>query len=88
MRHHEPSTAWLPSTEQIMVSSERAILAALDVNLELAIRSLRAEHVVIGPRPLRQSSSKADRPLSHARGSPARGSGCPPASSRKSRQSR
>jgi hypothetical protein len=49
MRLPEPTTPWLPSTEQIMLASERAILAALDVNLELAIRSLKAEHAELGP---------------------------------------
>ncbi len=32
-----------------MVAPERAILAALEVTLELAIRSLRAEHPALGP---------------------------------------
>jgi hypothetical protein len=41
--------ASLPSTEQIMLAPERAILAALDATLELAIRSLRAEHPALGP---------------------------------------
>jgi hypothetical protein len=49
MRLCEPTTTWLPSTEQIMEASERAILAALDVSLELAIRSLKAEHVALAP---------------------------------------
>lgn len=49
MRVREPTTAWLPSTDQIMVASERAILAALDVNLELAIRSLMAAHAELIP---------------------------------------
>lgn len=44
MSVREPTTVLLPSTEQIGVASERAIVAALDVNLELAIRSLKAEH--------------------------------------------
>jgi len=44
MSVREPTTVRLPSTEQIAVASERAILAALDVDLELAIRSLKAEH--------------------------------------------
>ena len=49
MRLRKSTTVWLPSTEQIMMASERAILAALDVNLELAIRSLKAEHLTLGP---------------------------------------
>jgi hypothetical protein len=40
----EPEEAWLPTTEQILMASERAILAALDTNLLLATRALRAEH--------------------------------------------
>ena len=32
-----------------MVAPERAILAALDATLELALRSLRAEHPALGP---------------------------------------
>jgi hypothetical protein len=49
MRLPEPTSTWLPSTEQLMVASERAILAALDATLELAIRSLKAEHVALIP---------------------------------------
>ena len=49
MRRREPTTTWLPSTEQIMVAPERAILAALDANLELAIRAIMAEHVDLLP---------------------------------------
>lgn len=45
----ERKTTWLPSTEQLMTGSERAILASLDANLELAIRSLKAEHVALLP---------------------------------------
>ena len=45
----ERKTTWLPSTEQLMIGSERAILASLDANLELAIRSLKAEHVALLP---------------------------------------
>ncbi len=44
MSHTEPDEAWLPTTEQILMASERAILAALDTNLLLAARTLRAEH--------------------------------------------
>jgi hypothetical protein len=48
MKFRESSTTtWLPSTEQIMVASERAILAALDVTLELTIRSIKAEHIAL-----------------------------------------
>jgi hypothetical protein len=45
----ERKTTWLPSTEQLMAGPERAILASLDANLELAIRSLKAEHVALLP---------------------------------------
>ena len=44
MRQTEPEEAWLPTTEQILMASERAILAALDINLLLAARTLQAEH--------------------------------------------
>jgi hypothetical protein len=49
MRSPEPTTTWLPSTDQIMAAPERAILAALDANLELTIRVLMAEHVELLP---------------------------------------
>lgn len=41
---NEPEEAWLPTTEQILMAQERAILAALDTNLLLAARTLQAEH--------------------------------------------
>lgn len=44
MNETEPQESWLPTTEQILMASERAILAALDTNLLLAERTLRAEH--------------------------------------------
>jgi hypothetical protein len=44
MSEADPADAWLPTTEQIVMASERAILAALDMNLLLAVRTLRAEH--------------------------------------------
>lgn len=40
----DPRHTWLPTTDQIVMASERAILAALDTNLLLAVRALRAEH--------------------------------------------
>jgi hypothetical protein len=43
----EPTTTWLPSTYDLFEAPERAILAALDANLQLAIRSLRAEYPVL-----------------------------------------
>lgn len=44
MSESETGEAWLPTTEQILMASERAILAALDTNLLLTARTLRAEH--------------------------------------------
>jgi hypothetical protein len=38
----------LPTTEQIIMAEERAILAALDVTLLLAQRTLLAQHVSLG----------------------------------------
>jgi hypothetical protein len=38
----------LPTTEQIMMGEERAILAVLDVTLLLAQRTLNAQHVSLG----------------------------------------
>jgi hypothetical protein len=49
MRVRETTTTWLPSTQQIVSAPERAILASLDANLELAIRVLKAEHVDLLP---------------------------------------
>jgi len=37
----------LPSTDDLIWAPERAILAALDANLLLAIRALRAEHPLL-----------------------------------------
>lgn len=44
MNETEPDEVWLPTTEQLVMASERAILAALDANLLLAARTLQAEH--------------------------------------------
>jgi hypothetical protein len=45
MRNHpEPPDTWLPSTGEIFRAAERAILAALDANLQLAVRALKAEY--------------------------------------------
>jgi hypothetical protein len=41
---HEPTLTWLPSTDEISMAPERVALAALDTNLQLVIRSLRAEY--------------------------------------------
>lgn len=48
MREPEPADVCLPTTEQIVMASERAILATLDVTLLMAERTLRAEHVSLG----------------------------------------
>lgn len=45
MNQTEPAEAWQPTTEQIIMAPERAILAALEVTLLMAERTLRAEHV-------------------------------------------
>ena len=44
MSSRESSAAWLPTSAQIMMAVERAILASLDANLQLAVRALVAEH--------------------------------------------
>ena len=44
MSEGEAEGVWLPTTEQILMASERAILAALDTNVLLPARTLRAEH--------------------------------------------
>lgn len=57
MSQTESEEAWLPTTEQILMASERAILAALDTNLLLAVRTLRAEHAAaIGQTPTDEPS--------------------------------
>ena len=48
MSRKEPSAAWLPTSAQITMSAERAILASLDANLKLAVRALIAEHPSLG----------------------------------------
>ncbi len=47
MREREPAEGLLPTTEQIVMAQERAILAALDVTLLMAERTLRAGHVTL-----------------------------------------
>ena len=44
MSHKESLVSWLPTSAQIAMASERAILASLDANLQLASRVLLAEH--------------------------------------------
>ena len=44
MRSKEASATWLPTSAQITMANERAILASLDANLQLAVRALIAEH--------------------------------------------
>ena len=40
-------TAWLPTVNQIVMANERPILAALDTVLDMAARTLMAEHPTI-----------------------------------------
>ena len=47
----DPLDVWLPTTPQILMASERAILATLDLTLLLAARTLEAEHADLGERP-------------------------------------
>ena len=42
---------WVPTSPQILMASERAILATLDLTLLLAARTLEAEHADLGERP-------------------------------------
>lgn len=49
MRRPPSTSVILPTTEQLMLAPERAILAVLDVDLELAARLLMAEHVDLLP---------------------------------------
>ena len=51
MSRREPSATWLPTSAQISMASERAILAALDANLQLAVRVLSAEHPSLDDNP-------------------------------------
>lgn len=44
MSSKELLATWLPTSAQIAMASERAILASLDANLQLAVRVLLAEH--------------------------------------------
>ena len=44
MSWREPSLGGLPSTSELSCAPERAILAALDASLVLAIRAFKAEH--------------------------------------------
>ena len=55
----EPPDVWLPTTGQIVMASERAILAALDTALLLAARTLQAEHA--GPHDAMQDAWRAVR---------------------------
>jgi hypothetical protein len=48
MSAREPPDVWLPTTGQIVMASERAILATLDTALLLAARTLEAEHAGLG----------------------------------------
>lgn len=44
MSSKEQLATWLPTSAQIAMASERANLASLDANLQLAVRVLLAEH--------------------------------------------
>lgn len=56
MSAHEPPDVWLPTAGQIVMASERAILATLDTTLLLAVRSLEAEHATLGEQPHEEPS--------------------------------
>ena len=51
MSSKEPLATWLPTSLQIAMASERAILASLDANLQLAVRVLLAEHPSLSDNP-------------------------------------
>ena len=51
MNRKEPLATWLPTSAQIAMASERAILASLDANLQLAVRVLLAEHPALSDSP-------------------------------------
>ena len=48
MSPRESPSPWLPSSAQVAMASERAILASLDLNLQLAVSALLAEHPAFG----------------------------------------
>jgi hypothetical protein len=50
MNRADDGDVWLPTTDQIVMASERAILAALDAALLLAARTLEAEHAGLGEK--------------------------------------
>jgi hypothetical protein len=52
----------LPSVNQLTMSSDRAMLAVLDLSLELTARSLRAEHPSLDEQPYRGSH---EPPVTH-----------------------
>ena len=51
MSSKELLATWLPTSAQIAMASERAILASLDANLQLAVRALLAEHPSLSDNP-------------------------------------
>ena len=51
MTPDDPLDVWTPTAPQILMASERAILATLDLTLLLAARTLEAEHADLGERP-------------------------------------
>jgi len=56
MSAREPPDVWLATAEQIVLSSERAILVTLDTTLLLAARTLEAEHAALGEQPHEEPS--------------------------------
>ena len=52
----------LPTVQQLTMSSDRAMLAMLDLSLELTARSLRAEHPALEEQAYRGSH---DPPVTH-----------------------
>ena len=56
MSAREPPDVWLPTAEQIVMASERAILAMLDTTLLIAARTLEAEHAGLGDQPHEEPS--------------------------------
>lgn len=52
----------LPSVQQLTMSSDRAMLALLDLSLELTARSLRAEHPALEDQAYRGSG---EPPVTH-----------------------
>ena len=54
--------SWVPTVPQIVMASERPILAVLDTTLELAARTLRAEHASLDENASRGSGAEPPPP--------------------------